>query len=103
MRYACARACKAAPETHGGGYEHSLALLAAHTLRSERLPTRTPPRHQRPLLWCVRVCLSQGVEKDFNKRKGDYAKLTEQGGEAFLDTKRTEIQQLSDQLAALNV
>jgi hypothetical protein len=51
----------------------------------------------------VRVCLSQGVEKDFNKRKGDYAKLTEQGGEAFLDTKRTEIQQLSDQLAALNV
>lgn len=45
----------------------------------------------------------QGVEKEFSKRTADFAKLTEQGGDAFLQAKRAEIQQLSDQIAALNV
>eukprot|EP00802_Teleaulax_amphioxeia_P034711 Tamp_41646.p2 GENE.Tamp_41646~~Tamp_41646.p2 ORF type:complete len:108 (-),score=17.48 Tamp_41646:38-361(-) len=32
-----------------------------------------------------------------------HTQLTEQGGDAFLQAKRAEIQQLSDQIAALNV
>ena len=45
----------------------------------------------------------QGAEKEFKKREADHARLMEQGGDAFLDSKRHEVQTLAEQLAQLGL